>query len=235
MGPQLYRCGNRQDVRVAYDAAVYASMGPQLYRCGNGPVWPARSTARNCFNGAATLSLRKYCVVFYDSITMPMLQWGRNFIVAEIHGARATSLWSSPSFNGAATLIVAEMNQPPCHLVLFWSCFNGAATLSLRKLDQEPQAVRDLVALQWGRNFIVAEMSHRSANWPTGATLQWGRNFIVAEIRNIQHQRLRNSVASMGPQLYRCGNVTRASSGRRKTQSFNGAATLSLRKSEGNI
>ena len=133
------------------------------------------------------------------------------------------------------------MNQPPCHLVLFWSCFNGAATLSLRKLDQEPQAVRDLVALQWGRNFIVAEMSHRSANWPTGATLQWGRNFIVAEMSSDLHARKlqwgRNFVvaeekahrASMGPQLYRCGNVTEraASMGPQLCRCGNGDPSLS--------
>ena len=36
--------------------------------------------------------------------------------------------------------------------------------------------------LQWGRNFIVAEMLHPYPTYHTNYTLQWGRNFIVAEM-----------------------------------------------------
>ena len=36
--------------------------------------------------------------------------------------------------------------------------------------------------LQWGRNFIVAEMCPNKKQWVKGFMLQWGRNFIVAEI-----------------------------------------------------
>ena len=37
--------------------------------------------------------------------------------------------------------------------------------------------------LQWGRNFIVAEISLKRAHMEYSQTLQWGRNFIVAEMR----------------------------------------------------
>ena len=59
MGPQLYRCGNLADYELLarrHDA----SMGPQLYRCGN-----------------MTLMCESAVYCFW-------LQWGRNFIVAEI-------------------------------------------------------------------------------------------------------------------------------------------------------
>ena len=84
MGPQLYRCGNvRTLIRLVLSYPL-ASMGPQLYRCGN--YAPILDRRRNicCFNGAATLSLRKQInqiPCYLGSIKA--LQWGRNFIVAE--------------------------------------------------------------------------------------------------------------------------------------------------------
>ena len=85
MGPQLYRCGNAQLARRHPDTHG-ASMGPQLYRCGNRlELWHALFAVKwlqwgrnfivaetslagslllrrlGCFNGAATLSLRKHC------------------------------------------------------------------------------------------------------------------------------------------------------------------------------
>ena len=63
------------------------------------------------------------------------------------------------------------------------------------------------MTLQWGRNFIVAEIAANKHNAVRIYKLQWGRNFIVAEID------------------------TRGGSARTPTASFNGAATLSLRKS----
>ena len=59
--------------------------------------------------------------------------------------------------------------------------------------------------LQWGRNFRVAERTQRFLPLGDVATLQWGRNFRVAESR----------VEKPAPDI---------------GQSFNGAATLGLRK-----
>ena len=59
MGPQLYRCGNLKEISERAEG-IDASMGPQLYRCGNDPA-------------AGPVALG-----------MLALQWGRNFIVAEI-------------------------------------------------------------------------------------------------------------------------------------------------------
>ena len=158
-----------------------------------------------CFNGAATLSLRKSCP-----------------------GGRGCSR-SGGRFNGAATLSLrkyarATERRPQR------TRFNGAATLSLRKsaipsddytvdnASMEPQLYRcgNKARLSDVYRHIVASMEpqlYRCGNvfdqrWSRSADmrLQWSRNFIVAEISTS------------------CG----APSGR--VPCFNGAATLSLRK-----
>ena len=63
MGPQLYRCGNEAIFHYRQTRRS-ASMGPQLYRCGN-----SHDRQRKAFRDA-------------------VLQWGRNFIVAEIRRTR---------------------------------------------------------------------------------------------------------------------------------------------------
>ena len=131
-------------------------MGPQLYRCGNSE---RQSTAPQ----------------------RVMLQWGRNFIVAE-----------------TSTMALE------------------ATTTSL---------------LQWGRNFIVAETGTLIlGNTSFDCRLQWGRNFIVAETRHNPRSLRRLVIASMGPQLYRCGNLPPPTRSMYGIIRFNGAATLSLRK-----
>ena len=59
-------------------------MGPQLYRCGNELTTQQPAQSHCSFNGAATLSLRKYVAWPYAHGAFVELQWGRNFIVAEI-------------------------------------------------------------------------------------------------------------------------------------------------------
>ena len=109
-----------------------ASMGPQLCSCGNYVHTRGRSAVAACFNGAATLQLRKR-----DGKTIPLretvsLQWGRNFAVAE-----------------TVYRIDYTGEAPPR--------FNGAATLQLRKLLEVHSTRSHMASLQWGRNFAVAE------------------------------------------------------------------------------
>ncbi len=156
-------------------------MGPQLYRCGNES---ARQLTR------------------HQKIT---LQWGRNFIVAEMRGHRGRYGSGILASMGpqlyrcgntairvdSAKLRIASMGPQ------LYRCgnlsqvrqnsadeirFNGAATLSLRKSDSDYRRAWEISTLQWGRNFIVAEMAEGRVD--------------VGEVRE----------ASMGPQLYRCGN-----------------------------
>ena len=134
-----------------------ASMGPQLYRCGN------KSSSDRVMS------------------VLPLLQWGRNFIVAE---TRVNS-------------VDTNLNTQ----------------------------------LQWGRNFIVAETAPAPMSCFVRFGLQWGRNFIVAETYTPTFDPFNAYAASMGPQLYRCGNPCQARPlPPQPYHRFNGAATLSLRK-----
>ena len=281
-------------------------MGPQLYRCGNltcaaNTIWPCHSLQWGCnfivaeiscpgfrgihpdqrFNGAATLSLRKCCRTIQTPVGLYPLQWGRNFIVAEILHTTRQDTACRGRFNGAATLslrkccrtiqtpvglyplqwgrnfIVAEILHTTRQDTACRGRFNGAATLSLRKsvvgiwaylcafrASMGPQLYRcgnqSLAfgltcvhsGLQWGRNFIVAEIKHKPDHVPgrkdasngaatlslrkyvhvagdlyLGISLQWGRNFIVAEMCRGRPTTCVKQQASMGPQLYRCGNA----------------------------
>ena len=206
MGPQLYRWRKLDFLCTQYQDTIWASMGPQLYRCGNLHWHSQPFPEYGCFNGAATLSLRKrtYCDKW-----APLLE---------------------ASFNGAATL---SLRKPfsVSFIAVIRACFNGAATLSLRKHELGGRHGFPLPGLQWGRNFIVAETALRGRRFRVGAHasmgpqlyrcgnilpscstawasigLQWGRNFIVAE------------------------TSTRALSSANPIPCFNGAATLSLRK-----
>ena len=180
MGPQLYRCGN--SIPILHPQSILnASMGPQLYRCGNLITSCTNSFGTPCFNGAATLSLRKFGLIFLCLILVSLLQWGRNFIVAEIQRVRHRPTYR-PTLQWGRNFIVAEMWRLSASLRSAATCFNGAATLSLRK-----------------------------SVW-------------------ICVQGRPENPASMGPQLYRCGNTFRSVAGCGCCCSFNGAATLSLRK-----
>ena len=183
-----------------------ASMGPQLYRCGN--EMPRRLTQ---------LEAASWGRNYRES---GGVQWGRNFIVAETRTC-AMSVWEMCRFNGAATL---SLRKPGAR----------QGDVSSQPTDME---------LQWGRNFIVAETSscsrHAGAARPCtrfrvrfngAATLSLRKpsKFCTSHI-----YRCGNSIAyyaSMGPQLYRCGNCRPTPNHAPRRVCFNGAATLSLRK-----
>ena len=159
-------------------------MGPQLYRCGNEVIWASTAyAATSGFNGAATLSLRKRSGGLSNALTAtPWLQWGRNFIVAET-AASGGSYTCTGGLQWGRNFIVAETRY---------------ATPTMSRVS----------ALQWGRNFIVAETWLHDRGDVRGVfTLQWGRNFIVAETRRRRGNIPGHFQASMGPQLYRCGNI----------------------------
>ena len=101
----------------------------------------------------------------------------------------------------------------------------------MRKFNKPISLGSARMLLQWGRNFIVAEITRQSQTIRTIIMLQWGRNFIVAEIHKFQSRRgNKPHHASMGPQLYRCGNIQCLHETIVFGSRFNGAATLSLRK-----
>ena len=90
--------------------------------------------------------------------------------------------------------------------------FNGAATLSLRKQKiLIGQGYERLAALQWGRNFIVAETRRRSDIAGSIGLASMGPQLYRCGNMPYRDTALeRGFLASMGPQLYRCGNKKKA-------------------------
>ena len=229
------------------------------------------------FNGAATLSLRKCTVPAPDVYLAAPLQWGRNFIVAEIRrecpieetvvaasmgpqlyrcgngipgqasqGAAACASMG-PQLYRCGNLCTLQSSQTSA------SCFNGAATLSLRKFVAVTQSLFRHIAsmgpqlyrcgnvyvimimitmatpLQWGRNFIVAEICRGRKTLFFVSELQWGRNFIVAEILITAWDKDASRRLQWGRNFI-VAEIRSTCRARPCPCRFNGAATLSLRK-----
>ena len=228
MGPQLYRCGN-DELRAEFGSDSDASMGPQLYRCGNMqschhfvstfalqwgrnfivaetrtvPCWPC--ALLRCFNGAATLSLRKLDVCALMRAPKRLLQWGRNFIVAE----------TGRCSMAPRGVYLASMGPQ------LYRCGNDV---------EDEEALSSFVGLQWGRNFIVAETfssfaasstywcfngaatlslrKHQCQVWHlrSGSSFNGAATLSLRKRGTAPGRRPCPRSASMGPQLYRCGN-----------------------------
>ena len=134
------------------------------------------------------------------------LQWGRNFIVAEMRARVPARMCRFCRFNGAATLSLRKWIRAA------YTVYHGTHASMGPQLYRcgNSQGWRDTYegkhTLQWGRNFIVAEILAEALSAIVKEMLQWGRNFIVAEIL---------SCCALHIPLSTC---------------FNGAATLSLRR-----
>ena len=157
------------------------------------------------FNGAATLSLRKFCVPVPSMMTIAMLQWGRNFIVAEIrelwfiHGECRTELQWGRNF------IVAEMRP------------NGFKLKAAKPASMGPQLYR------CGNAYVGGQLDLLEVASMGPQLYRCGNAYVGGQLDLLE-------VASMGPQLYRCGNHDAIDVPSFSYVCFNGAATLSLRK-----
>ena len=199
-------CSLRNADRLAYDCIASWSLqwGRNLFvaECPTACAWGGRIWT--CFNGAATCSLR-------NGGTRPL---GK---------ARHRDASMGPQ--------LVRCGMYPIHLNQLHHniSFNGAATCSLRNADLASCVWQHTRMLQWGRNLFVAEWP--PAGSPTApqrrfngaatcslrnvdaqgnhlipeSLLQWGRNLFVAECVQEAVCRVRDVLASMGPQLVRCG------------------------------
>ena len=89
----------------------------------------------------------------------------------------------------------------------------------------------DVNTLQWGRNFIVAEICHWHKQISVLSKASMGPQLYRCGNREPSVNQTLSCTASMGPQLYRCGNADALAAALARAPRFNGAATLSLRKS----
>ena len=180
--------------------------------------------------GPQLLSLRKSDNSASMTNMMSALQWGRNFIVAEMYAAN-TAYTADKGFNGAATLSLRKCDAYHAESRRMFGGFNGAATLSLRKFPAPGPTYPMGHLLQWGRNFIVAEIilpdsipHSRPLRFNGAATLSLRKSIprmplptksscfngaATLSLRKYGTHGLPAPLyqASMGPQLYRCGNA----------------------------
>ena len=181
------------------------------------------------------------------------LQWGRNLPVAEIWRLPDRRPPSPSGFNGAATFQSRKsgwMLLRPAR----WSRFNGAATFQSRKcqvprlpapvmmasMGPQPssrgnramyaRAFLRAVALQWGRNLPVAEISRFSASRNPRQRASMGPQPSSRGNPNRSDAGAAEQSASMGPQPSSRGNRRARLSPRRLSTRFNGAATFQSRK-----
>ena len=109
-----------------------------------------------------------------------MLQWGRDQLVAEIYTGEASYMdWARLQWG--RDQLVAEI-----WLTDTYSTPAEAASMGPRPIGRGNNNVRDcwsiMPALQWGRDQLVAEIKRSSARSSASARLQWGRDQLVAEI-----------------------------------------------------
>ena len=226
MGPQLCSCGNQMRW---IDAEVIKKLqwGRNFAVAETHPAMLTSWRVRR-FNGAATLQLRKrewvcgrcrhsnasmgpqlcscgnVLAAQPPAYPLPMLQWGRNFAVAET-SAKHSKLCMEYRLQWGRNFAVAETRQKLLTETIKYKASMGpqlcsCGNLLVREIDSRG------VQLQWGRNFAVAETANESRCGVVPYSLQWGRNFAVAEtLQKVVDRRL-GDAASMGPQLCSCGN-----------------------------
>ena len=158
MGPQLYRCGNAFTDMKGWVDDTEASMGPQLYRCGN------------FVHGLG------YDAGYGASMGPQLYRCGNNKCVVVGPGAVFASMGPQLYRCGNAEILA--------HMI---------HTLSVASMG--PQLYR------------CGNVPPRPMIHCVYFSLQWGRNFIVAEMRTAACGLVDARQASMGPQLYRCGNL----------------------------
>ena len=112
---------------------------------------------RGSFNGAATLQLRKHGTLLTAPYNATSASMGPQLCSCGNGLYWRSDPRTSARFNGAATLQLRKPGHEAVRLRSRWLGFNGAATLQLRK--HQPLVTYDpaRLALQWGRNFAVAE------------------------------------------------------------------------------
>ena len=157
------------------------------------------------------------------------LQWGRNFAVAETWGATFWAIMFA-TLQWGRNFAVAETDT---YLKL-------ASTLKIASMGPQlcscgnvnaSKYVRRSTSLQWGRNFAVAETGFFRRHMHLDRMLQWGRNFAVAETRR-KGRKGRKGRSFNGAATLQLRKRLYGERGDHSMDRFNGAATLQLRKLE---
>ena len=228
MGPQLCSCGNG-DMMYAGMRRMLASMGPQLCSCGNPACWQCIRSAATLLQWGRNFAVAETRAVHGLSLRRPALQWGRNFAVAETLEQFGSSQ-SRCGLQWGRNFAVAETRSMPTSHAIRAEASMGPQLCSCgNRQNHHVRFVRHQIASMGPQLCSCGNM--RQKKWELwGWMLQWGRNFAVAETARMHVETTDSLVASMGPQLCSCGNPRPTGTNPSFKTGFNGAATLQLRK-----
>ena len=129
-----------------------------------------------------------------------MLQWGRDFNVAESRPFRRGTTYTD-RLQWGRDFNVAERRYAHANHGVPEICFNGAATLTSRRAVSSSASLNMLPRLQWGRDFNVAESGAQSAQ--SGAQSARFNGAATLTSRRVAPHPCGTAlhVASMGPRL----------------------------------
>ena len=204
MEPQLFSCGLLSIISIDM-VGIIASMEPQLFSCGL------------CKCRWWWLLLEK------------LLQWSRNFSVADCRRRRRRSRKDTRGFNGAATFqlrIVSSLDsvhstqctasmEPQlfsCGLVdsivimlLHFQCFNGAATFQLRIELPIVGVVKVLLVASMEPQLFSCGLNEKLFNSFLLYFASMEPQLFSCGLNTTVHSTNNCSLASMEPQLFSCG------------------------------
>jgi len=200
-----------------------ASMGPRLFRRGDATATIAR-VGRVSFNGATSFQTWRQPLTTGTSAHLPASMGPRLFrrgdrIVERMRLAPQTRFNGATSFQtwrrqlGAVSAKAADRLQ--------WGhVFSDVET----KPIPNPEPVEG--PLQWGHVFSDVETTTDGTSRAADEPLQWGHVFSDVETRPATSAAARADTASMGPRLFRRGDIQHDGTSQRRELSFNGATSF---------
>ena len=156
-----------------------------------------------------------------------MLQWGRNFTVAERQRLKADKT-PIGMLQWDRNFTVAERTWTDCGTSLVPG-FNGAATLQLRKDFKTADEGTSLHASMGPQLYSCGKIHSSQYRGPVALASMGPQLYSCGKSWGRPRSQY-PSIASMGPQLYSCGKPRPGSPVTSTHYRFNGAATLQLRK-----
>ena len=133
------------------------------------------------------------------------LQWGHNVSVVEICSYRqVTKKQAGASMGPQRFRCGNQSDTTPTNTKC--TCFNGATTFPLWKLPQGLGLCQKFPWLQWGHNVSVVEIRLHDQMWDLATIASMGPQRFRCGNLSGRRRRSQCSKASMGPQRFRCGN-----------------------------
>ena len=200
-------------------------MGPRLFRRGNRKrkitSWPQSMLQWGHVFSDVEIQFREL-----SGEKTSLLQWGHVFSDVEIIGFLTRSRMRLRRFNGATSFQTwkLETKKPSCLVIVIASM--GPRLFRRGNRIYVSTSRRGRISLQWGHVFSDVEMTNYASPVNNGMTLQWGHVFSDVEMFVVPPENQGQTVASMGPRLFRRGNTPACLRSARSGSCFNGATSF---------